>query len=517
MLDARLELCPPGVAGELYLSGPGLARGYLSRPGLTAERFVADPYGRPGERMYRTGDLSRWDRNDRLEFLGRTDRQVKIRGYRVEPGEIESALLSLTCVRQAAVTVREDGPAGRLLAAYVVGAPGVDIAEARVREELAALLPAHLLPATLTVLDALPLTANGKVDRDALPSVGPAPRTPSGEPRTAREEILCELFADVLGIPRAGIHDSFFALGGHSLLVARLVTEIRKRLHVDVPFRALFAAPTVAELAPRLGPSTQWEAFRTVLPIRAAGTDSPLFCVHPLTGLSWAYAPLTRHVPTTTPIYGLRARGFHDSAPLPGSLREMAAQYLREMRRIQPSGPYHLLGWSLGGVIAQEIAVQLQEAGEHTASLILLDSFPSLETEQQNRPPAGPHTATNPAAPLPDEPSRDPAGNGFRLENLDDYIRANPVQLTDEEFATARRIILNNGHLYLTHTPRRYDGDAYLVVATADKPAHVDPVEDWAPTITGHIEERRLDCGHHDVVLPEHLERIWTTFQAQRP
>ncbi|MER6167721.1 amino acid adenylation domain-containing protein [Streptomyces violaceorubidus] len=518
VLDARLELCPPGVAGELYVAGTGLARAYLNRPGLTAHRFVADPYGRPGERMYRTGDLARWGREGQLEFLGRADRQVKIRGYRVEPGEVESALLSLARVRQAAVTVRQDGPAGRLLAAYVVPAPGGNLTEERVRAELSALLPAHMIPATLTVLDALPLTANGKVDRDALPSLGPAAREPSGEPRTAREELLCALFAEVLGIPRAGIHDSFFELGGHSLLVARLVTVIRERLHVDVPFRALFTAPTVAELAPRLGPSTQWEAFRTVLPLRATGEDSPLFCVHPLAGLSWAYAPLARHVPASVPLYGLQARGFYDQAPLPGSLREMAAQYLQEMRRIQPDGPYHLLGWSLGGVIAQEIAVQLQEAGERTASLVLLDSFPSLETERRNQGAAGPDPAADPIGPGPgpasDESARNPAGDGFRLENLDDYIRANPVQLTDEEFAIARRIILNNGHLYLTHTPRRYEGDAFLVVATADKPPSVDPVGDWAPAITGHIEELRVDCGHHDIVFPEHLERIWAAVSA---
>ncbi|MET7695826.1 amino acid adenylation domain-containing protein [Streptomyces sp. NPDC005483] len=512
VLDARLRLCPPGVPGELYVAGPGLARGYLNRPGLTAHRFVADPYGQPGERMYRTGDLARLSRDGQVEFLGRADRQVKIRGHRVEPGEIENALLSLAGVRQAAVTVREDGAAGRLLAAWVVPAPGQDLLEERVREELVGLLPAYMLPTSLTVLDALPLTANGKVDREALLSVGLAVRTPSGEPRTAREAILCEVFAEVLGIPRVGIHDSFFERGGHSLLVARLLTVIRKRLHVDVPFRALFAAPTVAELAPRLGPSTQWEAFRTVLPIRGTGTDSPLFCVHPLAGLSWAYAPLARHVSASTPLYGLQARGFYDNDPLPGSLREMAAQYLEEMRRIQPAGPYHLLGWSLGGVIAQEIAVQLQEAGERTASLVLLDSFPSLETERQNQGAAG-DTSVRPTDPALDGPSRNPAGDGFRLENLDDYIRANPVQLTDEEFAVARRIILNNGRLYLTHTPRPFEGDAFLVVATADKPPHTDPVKDWAPAITGHIEELRLPCGHHDVVLPEHLERIWRTFR----
>uniref|UniRef100_UPI002F9099AF AMP-binding enzyme n=2 Tax=Streptomyces anthocyanicus TaxID=68174 RepID=UPI002F9099AF len=193
------------------MAGSGLVRAYLNRPGLTAQRFVADPYGRPGERMYRTGDVARWGRDGQLEVLGRVDRQVKIRGHRIEPGEIENALLSLACVRQAAVTVREDGPAGRLLAAHVVPAPGHDLTEARDPEELSSLLPAYMVPATFTVLDALPLTANGKEDRDALPSVGPAP-APSGEPPTAREEILCELFAEVLDIPRPGGNRQPFVL-----------------------------------------------------------------------------------------------------------------------------------------------------------------------------------------------------------------------------------------------------------------------------------------------------------------
>ncbi|WP_121716382.1 non-ribosomal peptide synthetase [Streptomyces sp. E5N91] len=500
VLDTRLNLCPPGVPGELYAAGSGLARAYLNSSGLTAERFVADPYGRDGERMYRTGDLARWNDRGELEFLGRADRQVKIRGFRVEPGEVESALIALRSVQKAVVAVQVDVSGNHLLVAWVVPEPGSRIQEEAVREQLADVLPAYMLPARIMAVAEIPLTANGKVDRSALPAADFAHVTPSGEPRSPREEILCQLFAEVLDIPRPGIHNSFFELGGHSLLVARLVTLIKSRLHVDVPFRALFAAPSVAELAPRLGPSTQWEAFRTVFPIRTTGMDSPLFCVHPLAGLSWAYAPLARHVPDSVPIYGLQSRGFYDTGSLPGSLREMAAEYVQEMRAIQPAGPYHLLGWSLGGVIAQEIAVQLQEAGEGVETLVLLDSFPSLETDRQIQ------------GAEPNGTSKNPAGNGFALDNLDDYIRANPVQLTDEEFAIARRIILNNGQLYLTHTPRRYEGDAFVVLATADKPPHVDPVKEWASAITGRVEEFRLPCGHHDVVLPEHLESIWAHF-----
>jgi amino acid adenylation domain-containing protein/non-ribosomal peptide synthase protein (TIGR01720 family) len=294
VLDEQLRPVPPGVTGELYLGGAQLARGYLRRPGLTAGRFVADPYGPPGARLYRTGDLVRRSAQGALEFLGRSDDQVKIRGFRVEPGETEAAVAALPGVSQAAVTVRQDRSGEPGLVAYAVPQPGAALEPLRVRQDLKAALPEHLLPAVVVILDDLPLTPNGKLDRAALPAPDLSGLTTATAPRTEPEAALCALFAALLGLPSVGIHDDLFALGGHSLLATRLVARIRAELGAVVPLRAVFDTPTVAALAPLLEVPTA-ERRSALLPVRRpdrvplSSAQARLWFLHRLEGPSPTY------------------------------------------------------------------------------------------------------------------------------------------------------------------------------------------------------------------------------------
>ncbi|MFE7319214.1 amino acid adenylation domain-containing protein, partial [Streptomyces sp. NPDC057555] len=257
-LDATLRQVPPGVPGELFIAGAGLARGYLGRPGLTAERFLPDPYGAPGARMYRTGDLGRWHHDaqgeGRLEFLGRTDDQIKLRGFRIEPAEIETHFTTRPDIAQAAVLLREDHPGDQRLVAYLVPAADATPDPAELRTHAAAHLPAYLVPSAVVLLDTLPLTPNGKLDRSALPAPGLTNATdaPSRAPRTAQERLLCDLFATTLNADHIGIDDNFFERGGHSLLAMRLVAAVRAEFDAEVGVRDVFEAPTVAALAARL-------------------------------------------------------------------------------------------------------------------------------------------------------------------------------------------------------------------------------------------------------------------------
>ncbi len=336
VLDAGLQLVPPGVAGELYIAGAGLSRGYLNRPGLTGERFVACPLGEPGERMYRTGDLARWTAAGDLEYLGRVDYQVKIRGFRVELGEIEAVLAAQPGVAQAAVVVREDQPGDQRLAGYVVPAAGAALDPAALREGCGRVLPGYMVPSAVVVLDALPLSPAGKLDRRALP----APEYASGggrAPATARERALCEVFAQVLGIEQVGVEDSFFDLGGHSLLATRLVSRIRTMLGAELPIRAVFENPTPESLAVALDEA---EAARPPLTRVAVRPERlPLsFAQQRLWFLEQFHGPSTAY---NLP-FAWRLRGRLDTGALVAALDDVVGRHesLRTVFAVADGQPY---------------------------------------------------------------------------------------------------------------------------------------------------------------------------------
>ena len=389
VLDKNLRPVPIGVAGELYIAGTGLARGYWKRPGLTAERFVADPYG-TGTRMYRTGDLARWRVDGNLEFLGRTDQQVKIRGFRIEPGEIEATLRKETEVAEAAVISREDEVGEKQLVAYVVARGFHDLDGRKIRQRVMMALPDYMVPAAVVVLEKFPLTANGKLDRNALPAPDFAVnRIVSRAPRNPEEDILCSLFAEVLGLERVGLDDNFFELGGHSLSATRLASRIRTTLDVEVPLRTVFESPTVNRLIHALSPAySHRSGFTRIYSLRGYGNLRPYFCTPSLTGLGWVYLGLLRATDPDRPIHCLQAIGRSTHKM---DFASLVNAYVADIRRIQPSGPYHLIGVSFGGILAHQIGCRLQNERGDVALLAVIEGFPmpglrsSMLTEVEQR------------------------------------------------------------------------------------------------------------------------------------
>ncbi|MFE9613501.1 non-ribosomal peptide synthase/polyketide synthase [Streptomyces sp. NPDC006012] len=471
VLDGTLRPVAPGVPGELYVAGIQVARGYAGRPALTAERFVADPFV-AGERMYRTGDLVRWDRAGRLDFVGRSDHQLKVRGVRVEPAEIEAVLTELPSVTRAAVILRDEA-----LVAYVTG----EATAAELRRQLTSRLPGHLVPSSVVTLAEFPLTSSGKLDRKMLPAPRDTARPSRRAPRTEDERALCALFADLLGIDDVagaggvGIDDDFFALGGHSLMAARLAGRIRAELGHAVSVRTLFEAPTPAVLAEALRAGRSTESAGVLLPLRTGTTGTPLFCVHPLVGLSWAYAGLARYLDDRHPLYGLQAAGLDGPAHQPEAITEMAADYLVHLRKVQPAGPYRLIGWSFGGLVAQEMAVQLQDAGEQVELLMLLDTYPRDLTAAQ--------------------PTEEQVLAGVRVP---EEMRAT---LTEEQLSHLRTVYLNNSRIAGTHRPRTFRGDLVFCAATElERGESRRSPSLWAPHVTGRTEVHDIQATHNTML-----------------
>ncbi|MFF8960956.1 alpha/beta fold hydrolase, partial [Streptomyces sp. NPDC014894] len=405
-----------------------------------------------------------------------------------------------------------------------------------VRRRLTRDLPDHMVPAAVIVLDRLPQTVNGKLDRSALPAPDFTGIVTDDAPRDHREETLCRLFAEVLALPRVGIHDSFFEIGGHSLLATRLIGRMETAFGVRYTIRTLFEAPTVAALAERLHSHEDkderedetGDPFAALLPLRPRGSRPPVFCVHPAGGLSWCYAGLMSGLDAGHPIYGLQARGISGEEERPARLADMAADYVHTLRSVQPKGPYHLLGWSYGGAVAHAMAALLREQGEEVGLLALLDSHP--------HPPV--------AGRVPEEREvlqllleglgRDlgqEAGDTLDLPALLEIARERDsalAGLTVDHALSLADIVINNIRLIEAHEPPVYDGDVLFFTATesaaesvtdgaaesaTERAAQSDAQnrtghEAWTPYVNGRIENHPIACEHGEMTDPEPLREI---------
>ncbi|MEV4948952.1 amino acid adenylation domain-containing protein [Streptomyces sp. NPDC053755] len=504
VLDERLRPVPVGVAGEMYLAGTQVARGYLGRPGLTAERFVADPFAADGSRMYRTGDLVHWTADGELRFVGRADGQIKLRGFRIEPGEIEETLARHPGVGRVAVVVFDDGPGGKRLVAYAVPRAGHRLSGEELLRWAAGELPEHMVPAAAVLLDEIPLTVNGKPDRKALPAPAPAPAPSGRPPRTPREEVLCGLFEDVLGVRGVGIDDNFFTLGGHSLLGVRLVSRMRTALGLELGVRDLFRTPTPAGLL--ADEPSGFDPMGVLLPLQPGGTRRPLFALHPGTGVGWSYVGLARHLGPDQPLYAIQARALSELGHSPGSVEEMVEDYLEHIRRVQPHGPYRFLGWSFGGTVAHALAVRLAEQGERTELLAMMDVH-LLPTEPERRRMSPAQKREMLVGDATDEPEDAP----FDVEGLIGLVReTDPVLggFSDGEIRSVIGASIDHAEIMNLYAPRPVKADMLFFAAQTEGTPENSLCTAWLPYVEGAVEKHTIGVIHTRMGEPEPLAVI---------
>ncbi|KIH96845.1 hypothetical protein LP52_22765 [Streptomonospora alba] len=538
VLDERLSPVPPGVVGELYLGGAGLARGYLARHGLTADRFVADPFGASGARMYRTGDLVRRMPDGSVDYVGRADDQVKVRGFRVEPGEIAAALSEHPAVDQAVVDTWEAAPGDRRLVAYVVrgqqrqrgsgeggasegtssaggaargrGGPGT----AELRAHLAGRLPDYMVPAAFLPLESLPLTAHGKLDRDALPAPDPAELAPEPgrEPRDAAEAVLCEVFAEVLGADRVGADDDFFDLGGHSMLLVRLRSRVEAETGTRAAIADLFANPSPGALAAHLaalgaGPGGRADRPGSAAPqeapgepgvvvLRSGGEQAPLFCLHPASGFSWPFVGLRRHIGADVPLLGVEAPARGTAA---GTVAALAGVYARRIRRAHPHGPYRLAGWSFGGTLAQAVAAELARDGADVELLALLDAYPAPWHARRGARATGTGAG--------EEPER-PADAGAAALAARIGAERGDAGMAEANRRWAAEVLAAS----VGEEPPRHMGDALCFTA---KDAPAGAARAWEHGIGGGVEHHEVPTAHDDLLASEGLAVIGPVLAAR--
>ncbi|MDW3877064.1 enterobactin non-ribosomal peptide synthetase EntF [Klebsiella pneumoniae] len=500
ILDAAMRPVPPGVAGDLYLTGIQLAQGYLGRPDLTASRFIADPFA-PGERMYRTGDVARWLANGAVEYLGRSDDQLKIRGQRIELGEIDRVMSALPDVGQAvshACVFNQAAATGgdaRQLVGYLVSDSGLPLDTAALKARLAEQLPPHMVPVVLMQLAELPLSANGKLDRKALPLPTLGGERSGRPPEPGMETLVAAAFSQLLGCEVKDIDADFFALGGHSLLAMRLAAQLSRQLARQVTPGQVMVASTVGKLSALLAADLSDEQAQrlgldTLLPLRES--DGPtLFCFHPASGFAWQFSVLARYLSPRWSITGIQSPRPQGPMASAASLDEVCEHHLRTLLAQQPHGPYYLFGYSLGGTLAQGIAARLRQRGEAVAFLGLLDTSPP-ETQNWAEKEAN---------------GLDPEVLAEIDREREAFLAAQQGQASGELFSAIEGNYADAVRLLTTAHSAKFDGKATLFVAEKTRQEGMDPQVVWGPWV-GELEVFSQNCAHVDIISPQAFEAI---------
>jgi amino acid adenylation domain-containing protein len=512
VLDGYGEPVPIGVIGELYVGGVGVARGYLNRPELTAERFVADPF-REGGRLYRTGDLARWRAEGTLEFMGRVDHQVKLRGFRIELDEIQCALNECPGVRESVVLARSYAANDERLVAYLVTAdPAAPPAIADLRIQLEKKLPRYMIPTAFAFIDSFPLTANGKLDRTALPEPQAADREAAyAAPRDDAERRMVAIWEEVLSMSPIGIDDDFFDLGGHSLMALKLLASVERQFHQPLRLASIIEAPTVRQLTQLLARATSAPPETCVVPIQAEGDELPLFFVSGYGSSLLVFNALSKALGASQPLFVLDPMAFDPVALEHWSFGDMAQRMLDDLRRVQPAGPYRLAGHSMGGVFVYELAQRLHAAGERVEQLVLLDTvgpgFPGRHPW-----PVRLKLYVKRAATL------GPSGMAryvrwffttiFKRSGHD--LLENLGTLAETRIGKAQKrsaaIVYDASEAY---EPTLYSGSLTLVRSTQDKlkiGEIDDPYMGWRPLVRGEIHRESMDCIHKEMLDADHAD-----------
>jgi aspartate racemase len=503
LLDKRLNPVPVGIPGELHIGGACVAQGYHNRPELTREKFIPDPFSiEPGARLYKTGDIARYSPSGEIEFLGRGDDQVKIRGFRVELGEIEATLARHPHVREVAVVTREHIAGDKRLIAYLVAVQGAKPTPTTLRHYLQQQLPDYMVPSTFVLLQAMPLTPNGKINRRALPVAEVEVRSDETAVATdAFQAQLVKIWEEVLGKKPIGIRDNFFELGGHSLLAARLMHRIGHAVGKTLPLAMLFEAPTIERLAAGLRQDGWSHHWSSLVPIQPGGSHAPFFCIHGVGGNVVGFYELGRRLAPNHPFYGLQSRGLDGKDPRHATIEEMATRYLDEIRTVQPRGPYSLGGFSFGGLVAYEMAQQLLARGEEVGLLVLFDTYPSdLKSVTASLvnlllTPSWRHWSHD----LP-KAVRKRFRRAVRGWGMPQHL----TDIRDSNRAAADRYVL-----------RPYAGKATLVRAVEQslRSGSDDPHAAWK-TLVSSLEVHTIPGNHYEILVEPQVERLAECLKA---